>query len=139
MKKTLFSIAVVSAIFFISACSKDLPASSSYPIEGLWIGTFDVKAGSTPADSLYLSFYLRADSTMQTQGLGADGNTYYATGSWSLNGSSFTATFATTNLSQAGVVQQATGIYNGTDGTLSGDIQTVGGSYRSTFSLTRIK
>jgi hypothetical protein len=107
-------------------------------IVGLWIGSQMPNDGSTTVP-LYYSFEIKSDSTLLVQGQGADGNTYYSIGKWSLSGTAFTATITVTNFSQAGVKQNITAVYNNTQGKLSsGTVQTVGVMYTASFSLDRI-
>lgn len=88
---------------------------------------------------LYYSFEIKSDGTLLVQGQGADGNTYYSVGNWSLTGTAFTATIKVTNFSQAGVKQNITAVYNSASGKLtSGTVQTVGVAYTASFSLDRV-
>ena len=107
-------------------------------IVGLWIGSQIPNDGSTTVP-LYYSFEIKSDSTLLVQGQGADGNTYYSVGKWSLSGTAFTATITVTNFSQAGVKQNLTAVYNSASGKLSsGIVQTVGVVYTASFSLDRV-
>ncbi|HLA58918.1 MAG TPA: hypothetical protein VK622_09160 [Puia sp.] len=107
-------------------------------IVGLWIGSQIPNDGSTTVP-LYYSFEIKSDSTLLVQGQGADGNTYYSVGKWSLTGTAFTATINVTNFSQAGVKQNITAVYNNTSGKLtSGIVQTVGVIYTASFTLDRV-
>ena len=137
MKSCVICLSVLCILFF-SSCDKDSPEKAEYPIVGLWIGTYNATAGEDIVDSLYYSYNIKADSTIQMQGLGADGNTYYGTGTWSLAGNNFSTTITTSNLSQTGVVQKATAIYDKYQGTLSGELTTPGVTFQATFQLSRI-
>jgi hypothetical protein len=108
------------------------------PIVGLWVGT--LTANNEPwAGTLYYSFDIRANGSILTQSLGADGNTYYAEGTWALTGTAFTATITSTSASNKGVVENFTATYNKEDGTLTdGTWETVGAVATGTFSLSRI-
>lgn len=104
---------------------------------GFWVGT--ATAHNEPlAGPLYYSFDIRADSSILTQSLGADGNTYYSVGDWTLSGSTFSATITSTTLSNEGVVQILSGTYNKNEGTLIGTWSTVGAVAVGTFSLGRV-
>src|SRR6058998_3978826 len=121
--KHLFLIALILVtLVSLQSCQKDhIYPPKKNPIVGLWVGTYKVLEGGkgdVGTDNLYYSFDIRNDSTILTQGLGADGNTYYSVGTWSLHGKTFTATITTTNLSQQGVVQSVTADYNEKTGTL---------------------
>jgi hypothetical protein len=139
MKTALFCISAFSALLFFSSCDKNSPTAPNYPIVGLWTGTYMVTSEGPQSDSLYYSFDLKSDSSMLVQGLGADGNTYYGIGKWSLTGTAFSATITTINLGQYGAVQKATAIYSSTTGLLnSGVVQSVPASYTASFHLSRI-
>jgi len=156
--KNLFFLSSLSIILFCS-CSKDNTTPSapivthdtvvsiirdtivSIPpnaIVGLWIGSQIAGDGSTTTP-LYYSFEIKSDGTLLVQGSGADGNTYYSIGTWTLNGTAFTAFITVSNFSQAGVKQNITAVYDQALGKLkSGTIQTVGVGYTGTFILDRI-
>jgi hypothetical protein len=138
MKTTLSLLALITMLFTFSSCEKDNP-SPTYPIVGLWIGSYGITSGAPPADSLYYSLNLRSDSSVITHSMGADGNTYYGTGTWSLTGTTLSATITTSNFSQAGAVQKLNADYNSKDGKLtSGVINSVGGNFSATFNLDRV-
>lgn len=136
MKTTLFLLCLLSVSFFFVSCDKDSSEDPQYPITGLWIGTYDVVAGAEDADSLYYSFHIADDSTIQVQGLGADGNTYYSLGRWTSQGSSFSANVETSNLTQQGVVQKITASQD--DDELVGTVETTGAEFRAAFRLKRV-
>jgi hypothetical protein len=108
------------------------------PIVGLWIGT--LTANNEPeAGTLYNSFDIRANGSILTRNLGADGNTYYNEGTWTLSGTTFSATTTCITAPYQGVVENLTATYNKDDGTLSsGTWETVGAVATGTFSLARI-
>ena len=104
-------------------------------IVGIWVGTYQVTGSPT---TYYYSFDLRPDGTLLHKGTGADGNTYYGQGTYTLNGTTFNYSDTTLNLSQAGAVEIGTGTYTATDGTLTGSWQNPGGTtVIGTFSLTK--
>jgi hypothetical protein len=139
MKTAFFCIAAISGLLFFSSCNKNSPSAPNYPIVGLWTGTYMVTSEGPQTDSLYYSYDLKSDSSMLVQSLGADGNTYYGIGKWSLKGTSFSATITTINLGQNGAVQNVTANYSSTHGLLnSGVVQSVPGSYTASFHLSRI-
>jgi hypothetical protein len=156
--KNLSFLFLLSIVFFCS-CSKD-NATPSAPIVthdtvvsiirdtivsippnaivGLWIGSQIAGDGSTTTP-LYYSFEIKSDGTLLVQGSGADGNTYYSIGTWTLNGTAFTALITVSNFSQAGVKQNIAAVYDKTVGKLkSGTIQTIGVGYTGTFILDRV-
>jgi hypothetical protein len=137
MKRALFYCLLLS-IVILQSCNKKDPILPNYPIEGLWIGTYNIIEAVESGDSFYYSFFIRRDDSIQVQGLGADGNTYYGIGTWSLTDSVFNATFATSNLGQQGVQQNATAIYDKRKGVLrDGKVGSVGQFFTATFNLSR--
>ena len=108
------------------------------PIVGLWIGTF-IANNEPQAGTLYYSADIRANGSILTHNLGADGNTYYNEGTWTLSGTAFSATITCTTVPYKGVVENLTAIYDKDNGTLSpGAWETVGAIATGTFSLSRI-
>lgn len=142
MKKMLLFILPALVLMSLNSCTKDDDNDVlTYPIVGLWTGTFKVVAGAQDVGvgNLYYSFDLKADSTMLVQSLGADGNTYYSTGTWSLSGTAFTAKYTTTNRETEVVTQDAVAVYNKDNGSLSnGVITSAGSDSRFEFNLTRV-
>jgi hypothetical protein len=137
MRKVVYFFLTLSLIFLLSTCKKSSTPAPNYPIVGLWIGTQVPNDGSTTVP-LYYSFDLHSDSSILLQGLGADGNTYYALGKWSLSGTAFTAAITASNLSQAGAKQTLSAVYSSDKGTLSsGVVMGVGNNYTATFSMER--
>jgi hypothetical protein len=116
MKQLLFIALTLITLVSLQSCQKDhIYPPKKNPIVGLWVGTYKIEVGDKGdigRDNLYYSFDIREDSTILTQGLGADGNTYYSVGTWSLHGKTFTATITTQNLGVAGTVQDVTANYN---------------------------
>jgi hypothetical protein len=110
------------------------------PIVGLWVGTL-TGVNEPAAGPLYYSFDIRSDSTLLTQSQGADGNTYYNQGTWSLSltDSVFTAQTISTTNGNSGVLQTITAVYSKYYGTLtSGTWKNIDGSGSGTFSMKRI-
>jgi hypothetical protein len=103
-------------------------------IVGFWAGTYQVTGSPT---SYYISFDLRSDSTFLYKGTGADANTYYGQGTYSVSGVNFSYTFTTLNLSQAGAIQTGTGTYTAATGTIVGNWQNQGTSIDGTFTTTK--
>jgi len=111
MKSKLIAITLIALLLITSSCKKDstTPAqvTPKYPIEGLWIGTQTVDNDPTSTSDNYYSLVIYEDGSILTKGKGSDGNTYYATGTWSLSsGNIFTATI-TTLLFNGPAVRQA--------------------------------
>lgn len=138
MKKSIFLIPAIILAFFLVSCEK-ITVEPDKPIVGHWIGTYTTTIGA-PGSDLYYSYYIASDSTVLVQSLGADGNTYYANGRWSLSGNSFTAHITATNLSQTGAMQNVQATYSRPDGTLIGTVQSAhSGAYAATFKLNRVQ
>jgi hypothetical protein len=107
------------------------------PIVGYWVGV--LTAVNEPlAGPLYYSVDIRTDGTILTTGLGADGNTYYSAGTWSLSGTAFSSTITSTTLSNKGVVQNVSLVYDQTNGTLIGNWQNQALNASGTMSLKRV-
>jgi len=143
MKKPLLFGSLITLVFFFSYCSKSsstpAPAPNLYPIVGLWIGTSQID-GQPSLKPAFYSFDLRKDSSILVQGQsGIDGITYYASGKWSLSGTTFSANVTILNLGSAGVVQTIAATYDSTAGSLkSGTWQNNSGAVTGTFSLLRV-
>lgn len=115
MKKIL-SVLVIT--LFLISCKKDCDTPTpTYPIEGLWIGTYTVD--NLPSQgSLYYSFIIKPNGEVLTEGKGGDGVTYYAAGTWELTDNTFTATYTSINFKGLPVQQSATATFSNT-GTLT--------------------
>ena len=139
MKKVLLFICITLSVAAFQSCNKHEISVPNYPIDGLWIGTYDIVQAVESGGSFYYSFFIRKDDTLQAQGQGADGNTYYGLGTWDLtNDTLFSATLTTTNFSQQGVVQKISAIYDKKQGVLrNGRVESVGGFFLGSFHLAR--
>ena len=88
MKKNSLLLLSFLLLLFISCKKNDTCPLPTYPISGLWIGTYT--AEQVPSQgSLYYSFIIKPDGKVLTESLGGDGKTYYASGTWNLTGSTF--------------------------------------------------
>ncbi|HUQ66509.1 MAG TPA: hypothetical protein VM101_10155, partial [Flavitalea sp.] len=124
--------------FIFQSCKKDKVTVPTYPITGLWIGTYNIIEAIESGEDFYYSFYIRRDDSIQVQGVGADGHTYYGIGTWTLTDSTLQATFTTTNSGQQGVIQNATAIYDEKKGVLKdGIVETPGQFFKASFKLSR--
>ena len=103
-------------------------------IVGIWVGTYQVTGSPT---TYYYSFDLRPDGTLLHKGTGADGNTYYGQGSYTVSGTTFNYSDTTLNLGQIGAVEHGTGTYTPAAGTITGNWQNPGGSLTGTFSVSK--
>lgn len=117
--KLLFSTFLMS-ILLVTACTKETepkaPPAPTYPIEGLWIGTYSVDA--MPAQGqLFYSFAIYPDGTLLTKSKGGDGKFYYSSGTWTLSsGNVFNGTITTfdTYNSASRITQTVTANYSNT-------------------------
>ncbi len=103
-------------------------------IVGFWVGTYQVTGSPI---TYYVSFDLRPDGTFFHKGTGADGNTYYGQGTYTVNGTNVNYSDTTLNLSQAGTIETGTGTYNAAAGTITGSLQILGTAVTGTFSVTK--
>lgn len=113
MKSKLIVPAFICILLAASSCKKDsttpTPPSPKYPIEGLWIGTQTVDNDPTSTSDNYYSLVIYENGSILTKGKGSDGNTYYASGTWSLSSSNiFTATITTLLFNGPAVTQAFT-------------------------------
>jgi hypothetical protein len=157
-----FIISLLSVILILSSCTKTVTNPAPTPtidtlfikdtvimldtvvlkptnaIVGLWIGTFT--ANNEPqAGHLYYNYDIREDGTILTFGVGADGNTYYSSGTWTLSGLNFSARYTTLNLSQKGVIQSVTAKYDSTANLLyDGAWQNEGTTATGTFEFSKV-
>ncbi len=121
------------AVWF-NECTKN----STYPIQGLWIGTYtsDQQPG---AGSQYYSYIIKPDGTMIYDAK-ASTNQYIAIGTWNLVGTTFTTTYTNiwSTLGPTGVTQSATATFDNTGKLKNGTWQNAGGGATGTFTLTRV-
>lgn len=131
MKKNI-SYVVISAISLILlcqvSCKKDDTGNATYPISGLWIGTYTGGGVTTPR---FYSLTVFPDGSVLTKGDISTGFAY-SQGTWTLTGNNFSATITT--FSSPSVEQKITATFSNT-GTLSGatwqDLVNPGGSLLS--------
>jgi hypothetical protein len=118
----------------LTSCKKDAVTSkivtdttvlndtvTTYPIKGLWVGTYSVPANDT---SYYFSFSIYPDGTAGYKSGGYNnGNPNYITyaaGTWTLNGNTFAFSGETINeIGGTQVAVNATATYDSTNGTLT--------------------
>ncbi|HEX4850958.1 MAG TPA: hypothetical protein VFV08_09140, partial [Puia sp.] len=89
-RKIPFFVSFLCLSVFLS-CKKD--NNSSHQITGLWEGTYT--CCSQPA--LYFSFTIYPDGTLSYKSKGINNATFYASGTWILNGNAFTYDVLTLN------------------------------------------
>ena len=132
--RSFLIVAIIPVIFGTLSCKKE-NSNPSYQIAGLWEGTYVFK--SQPP--LYFSFTIYPDGSLSYKSKGDNGYTFYAVGSWELNGSTFTYDVTTTN-NPGGIEvdQTGTATYQN-NGTLSNGVNTdVATGESGTFSMTRV-
>jgi hypothetical protein len=105
-----------------------------YPIQGLWVGTYTAAVnGGTP---YFFSLTAFPDGSLNYKSKGVGNTTFYAYGTWSLVGTSFTFSVVETS---SGHVQQGSATYNNNIGTLtSGMITDSVAGTSATWSMNRV-
>jgi len=102
----------------VLSCEKESSSPSTYPIEGLWTGTYSVNTMPLQG-SLTYTIAVKPGGEILTEGKGGDGKSHYASGTWALSGNNFTATIITFPFSNIiPVTQSITATYSNT-GTLT--------------------
>jgi hypothetical protein len=143
--KSFFALATLAVLTFqIGGCKKDCPAptTTTYPIQGLWIGTYQTDQVSH--QPLFYSLVIYPDGTLivKTKGNPPAQAEVFANGTWTLTGDVFKFTSSTINYSS--VVKQAGTFKFSNTGTLTGGVwQNLTGDngvfYTGTFpSMTRV-
>lgn len=112
MRRLIYLMPVIIALILVASCVKtnSTPAKPSNPIQGLWIGT--QLSGTATADSLYYSLDIRADSSLILSSQLPDGTMMYASGPWTLTGTTFFATVTGLNTQTKSFVQRIQGSYD---------------------------
>lgn len=116
MRKLLissFSIFLAAILLFQTSCKKDEVAATNntpcptatYPISGLWTGTYSSNSSLGTASFYSLTIY--PDGTILTKGLISPGNYGYGTGTWTLNGNTFSATTSNMAVLPGDVITQS--------------------------------
>lgn len=99
--KGLFPAVILVALLSLAGCTKkndDEP--KSFPIQGLWEGTFTEVSGfqDPPGSTFYFSFSLYPNGTFSYKsGTSVSTLFVYAAGTWSLNGTTFSFAGKTIN------------------------------------------
>lgn len=119
MKIKFILAAFLITALAVSSCQKDstppTPTTPTYPVEGLWIGTFTVDNNPSQAGTYFYSYAVYPDGSILVKSLPADGNTYYSAGQWTLsNANVFSATFTSMNFKGAQVTQTITANFSDT-------------------------
>src|SRR5215831_3076776 len=136
MKRNLLILTTFLIIFSITACKKESTEPTKYPITGLWEGSYSYL--SQPP--LYFSFTIYPNGSMSYKSKGINDYTFYANGTWTVNGDTFSYTVQTTNTPNVATqpTQTGTAIYSNT-GTLTNGVNTdLTTGLSGTFSLKRV-
>jgi hypothetical protein len=142
-------ILLVTILFFaevnVSSCTKetvttihDTTLITSYPINGLWVGT----ATTTPVainTPYYFSLSIYPDGTLSYKSVSA-ASTFFANGTWSLVGTTFSFSVITVNVPGGPqLTQTGTATYNSTNGTLTnGTVANVPAGSSAVWSMSRV-
>jgi len=117
---SIFSVAVL--LFQLTSCKKAVGQTNhdcpppTYPIEGLYIGTYSVDS-KPELGNLYYSFVIFPDGSLLTKGVTEFGDTTYQKGNWTLSSdSTFNGNIAT--FTTPSVLQSITGKFS-KDGKIS--------------------
>ena len=118
MKTSSFLIATLALFLSLSSCTKDEDTPESFDPPGMWIGTYTLDQ-LPAAGAMYYSFIIKPDGNLLTEGVGANGSTYYSKGTWVLVGDSLKCNYTTINFPGPQVSQSAKFHFNSTSRTLS--------------------
>ena len=138
-----FSLIICLAI---ASCQKDsntpapTPPTPTYPVEGLWIGTYTIDNSPSESGIYFYSYVVYPDGSILIKGTGADGNSYYSIGTWTLSDSTkFSATYTTINFSGPQVTQTLTAKFSNTGKMTEGVwADTKNGSETGKLSMQRV-
>src|SRR5258708_30203044 len=97
-------------------------SSPRYPIAGLWVGAYFINGNTV--DSFMYQFAIRPDGTIYTVGSGTNGTAGYASGPWTLRGTSFSATLTSMNGVTPENVQTVTATFDSVGGRLYNGVWT---------------
>jgi hypothetical protein len=137
--KLKFLLPVLIFTLGIISCKKDSTTTPvTYPIQGLWIGTYQVN-GMPGLGSQYYSFIIKPDGTILVESEGASAK-YYSRGTWTLSGTTLNTTVTSFSYPAGNrpTTQTGTATFSNT-GTLTGGVwSNTGTSLTGTFTLTRV-
>ena len=121
----LTTFALTLALFQMSSCKKaDAETPKTYPIEGLWIGTYSADQIEYQGQGdLFYSFIIYPNGILLTKGKGGDGKDHYSTGTWTLTSSNIFSGTISTFFPGSGlpIIQSITATYSNS-GTLTNGI-----------------
>jgi hypothetical protein len=156
MKPLLLVLALTGSLYCLISCSKSNSTTTvrdttyvfdtvsikpKVTIVGVWVGSYFIN-GAPTTDSFYYQFDIRADNLVYTIGSGTYGTAGYASGPWSLTGTSFSATLISMNGVTPENIQVITATYDSTSGMLTNGVwvDSVGnGGQTGTMTLARIQ
>jgi len=134
---TVFSAAII--LFQISSCKKaEAQTARTYPIEGLWIGTYTVD-GDLNRGNQYYSLVIKPDGTVILDGKDANQQSL-SIGTWTLTGTNFSChTSSVYGVSGVGILENITAMWNNSGQLTSGVWSNPSpGTGSGTFSMTRV-
>ena len=83
MNLKLVTVVILSALSQVSTCKKD-SIDKTYPIEGLWIGTYKYDPVTSPnKEAQYFSFIIKPGGSLLVESHDDDAD-YFAKGNWTL-------------------------------------------------------
>ena len=137
MKNAILGLLTLTILIF--SCKKDdnLPTTKTYPIEGLWIGTYTTD-GQPSQGQQYFSFVVKPDKTIITETIFSN-QQQLALGMWLLTGSNLTSSFTYIHGSGVGTEQSTSATWD-KSGKLNGTFRNVSpaNGVTGTFTLTRV-
>jgi|SRR5688572_28109592 len=143
MNIKLLTVFLMSSILLFSSCEKEEcepEAPNTYPIEGLWIGTYKYDPGVSPNQNLqYFSFVIKPGGSLIVES--KDGNVdYFARGTWTLNGTTLTCTYTyPTSVNNVPLTQTATATYETSGKLVNGKWNNTSNvNEKGTFTMNRV-
>src|SRR5580692_31771 len=143
MKPLLFALTVIGAFYCMMSCTKTnnvtttirdttvmkdtitqrdtVVVTPKVSVVGVWVGSYFIN-GAPATDSFLYQFDIRADGLIYTIGSGTNGGAGYASGPWTLNGTTFSATRTTMNAVIPENVQTVTATYDSAAGTMTNGV-----------------
>jgi len=140
-KLTIFILfAVVVASFSCAKPTHPQTGPLTYPIEGLWIGTFKYDQGVSPNQNpQYFSFVIKPEGELIVESKD-DGIKYFATGTWTLTNSTLQCSYVySTSVLAVPLSQMATATFQNSGKLTTGKWHNQSNvNEKGTFTLNRI-
>ncbi|MGZ8544381.1 MAG: hypothetical protein ACXWV0_03750 [Flavisolibacter sp.] len=134
----MFSVLLVT---FQSCVKDDDTTPATYPIEGLWIGTynFDASVPGATSSPQYFSFIIKPGGELIVEST-ANGVDYLATGNWTLNGTMLQCNYTySSSAFGTSLAQTATATYENSGKLVSGQwFNNNSPNTKGTFTMNRI-